>query len=63
MKPVLAIDAKATKHILYTQGIGRTKMWHIFGFKTKSDPKHCRVRSVKSEGTWQILAPRHSAKQ
>ena len=30
MKPVLAIDAKATEHILHKQGIGRL-MWHTCG--------------------------------
>ena len=51
MQPVLAIDAKATEHVLHRQGIGRFK--------------HVRLRCAESgvRRTWQISAPRRWAKQ
>ena len=52
MKPVLAIDAKATEHILHTQGIGR--LTHIdvayLWMQDEVRPKRSRVRRVNSEG-------------
>ena len=52
MMPVLAIDAKATEHVLHRQGIGRLKhidvayMW----MQDEVRSKKLRVRRVKSEG-------------
>ena len=46
MKPVSAIDAEATKHILHRQGIGKlTYLWMQDEIRSKT----LRVRSVKSE--------------
>ena len=51
MKPVLAIDAKATEHILHRQGIGRLK--HIYvayvWMQDEDRSKWLRVRRVKRE--------------
>ena len=60
MKPVLAIDAMATEHILHTQGICRSK--HIEAYLWMQD-KRLRVRRVRSEETFQIWGPSRSAKQ
>ena len=51
MKPVLAIDAKTTEHILHRQGIGKLK--HIFvdylWMQDEIRSKRLRVRRVRSE--------------
>ena len=51
MKPVLAIDAKATEHILHRRGIGKLK--HIgvayLWVQDESRSKRLRVRRVKNE--------------
>ena len=51
MKPVLAIDAKATEHILHRQGIGRVKHIDVAYLWMQDDigSKMLRVRRVKSE--------------
>ena len=51
MKPVLAIDAKATEHILHRQGIGRVKHTDVAYLWMQDDigSKMWRVRRVKSE--------------
>ena len=51
MKPVLAIDAKATEHILHRQGIGKLKHIDVAHLWMQDDirSKRLRVRSVKSE--------------
>ena len=51
MKPVLAIDAKATEHILHMQGIGKLKhidVAHLW-MQDEIRSKRLRVRRVKSE--------------
>ena len=51
MKPVLAIDAKATEHVLNAQGIGRMKhidVAHLW-MQHEIGSKRWRVRRVKSE--------------
>ena len=65
MKPVLAIDAKATEHILHRQGIGKLKhsMWPVCGRKVKSDPRASENAESRVRETWQIWEPSHSAKQ
>ena len=46
MKPMLAMDATATEHILHSQGIGNLKHLDVAWYRTRSDPitviaKHC----------------------
>ena len=52
MKPVLAIDAKASDHILHRQGIGRLKHIDVtyFWIHDEVRSKRLRVRRVRSEG-------------
>ena len=56
MKPALVVDAKATQHVLHRHGIGRSKHIDVAYFWTPD-----KVRSKRL--TWQISAPRRSAKQ
>ena len=51
MKPLLAIDAKATKHILLTRGIGILKHIDVAYLWTQDEvrTKRLRVRRAKSE--------------
>ena len=51
MKPVLAIDAKATEHILHRQGIGKLKHIDVAYLWVQDEigSKRLRVRRVKSE--------------
>ena len=51
MKPVLAIDAKATEHILHWQGIGKLKHIDVAYLRMQGDvrSKRLRVRRVMSE--------------
>ena len=65
MKPVLAIDAKATEHILHRQGIGRLKHVDVAycGDKMKSHPKACEYAESRARNTLQIWRRNRSAKQ
>ena len=51
IKPVLAIDAKATEHILHRQGIGKLKHIDVACLLMQDEirSKRLRVRRVKSE--------------
>ena len=51
MKPVLAIDAKATEYVLHRQGIGRFKHMDVTHLWMQDEvrSKGLRVRRVKSE--------------
>ena len=49
MKPVLAIDEKATEHILHRQGIGILKHIDVANLWMQVRSKRLRVRRVKSE--------------
>ena len=56
IKPVLAIDAKATEHILHRQGTGRLKHIDVAycGDKMKSHPKACEYAESRARNTLQI---------
>ena len=51
MKPVLALDAKATDHVFHRQGIGKSKHIDVAYLRVqdKIRSKRLRVRRVKSE--------------
>ena len=65
IKPVLAIDAKATEHILHRQAIGRLKHIDVAycGDKMKSYPKACECAESRARNTLQIWGRNNSAKQ
>ena len=65
MKPVLAIDAKATEHFLHRQGIGRLKHIDVayLWMPDLSDPRGCECTQSRVRKTWQTSAPNRSAKQ
>ena len=51
VKPLLAIDAKATEHIFHRQGIGRLKRIDVAALWMQDEirSKRLRVRRVQSE--------------
>ena len=51
MKPVLAIDAEATEHILHRQGIGKLKHMDVayLWIQDEIRSQRLRVRRVRSE--------------
>ena len=64
MKPVLAIDVKATEHILHRLGIGRLKHIDVacLWMQDEVRSKRLRVRKVKSEANVADLATRPLSK-
>ena len=63
MKPVLAIDAKATEHILHRHGIGGLKHMDMAYMWTHEDVTSKRLKVRRVRRMWQISVPRRSAKQ
>ena len=65
MKPVLAIDAKATEHVLHRQGMCRLKHIDVASLWMQDEvrSKRLRVRRVDSEANVQTWRPNRSAKQ
>ena len=64
-KPVLAIDARATEHILHRQGIGKLKHIDVALFWIQDEVRshRLRVRRIRSEDNVADLERNRSAKQ
>ena len=64
MKPVLAIDVKATEHILHRQGIGRLKHIDVAYLWMQDEVRsnRLRVRKVKGEANAADLATKPLSK-
>ena len=63
MKPVLAIDAKATEHILHRQAVGKPQHIDVAHLWMQHDPRGCECAESTVKNMLQTWEPSHSAKQ